>query len=396
MSTPKRNRAWAFVGAVCLLAFAGIALAEVPLDPAALKFKHDRGWLQVTDGVQTARLGIPVSAVKRWSATRDGKAMVVEYELAGACGFAGPEKVTLAMPELWAALENTRGLRWHRQGKFAEAEKGFEKAVAYSPSFKKAVFNLACAQTRQGKSKAALATLAGYVRTEPAETYLHALDDPDLVPLVETPVFQAIKSAKKGDARIKIGQDGLLLAPILYSRDRRLVAATSESVSWGSGAVRVDLVVWNQDSEEKLFSRQLVGWSDFGDDESGKLTAKARRRVGRGLSVVNRFLADLGFTGLDKLKEGAPPSETSERLALRFPSARVGVVVGADKGTIRAVRGNQVLKTFAVTSPVSVLPGGWYAAQEGLLVFTWHIDEPEGCGVFQPIAGAEFLNVKKR
>lgn len=140
----------------------------------------------MTGGVRSANLGLNATNVLGISRSKDRKSLTVRYDWKLGCADE-EEKESFPAAHLHAHLENAEALRLHQKKAYAQAEQGFAKAVALHPTLKKAVFNLPCAQTRQGKLEAAVATLAGYLRAEPAETYAHVAGDPDLTPLLEPP-----------------------------------------------------------------------------------------------------------------------------------------------------------------------------------------------------------------
>jgi hypothetical protein len=144
------------LGLVLACALSGGLQAGEEGDPARLTFGTKGEWLEVRDGIRAAALPVRVSGIHRATLAKDGRSITVEYAWQGGCVEEANAKVMLAVDELWATLANAEALRRHAKGAFAEAEAGFARAVALQPTFKKAVFNLACAQSRQHKTDAAL------------------------------------------------------------------------------------------------------------------------------------------------------------------------------------------------------------------------------------------------
>lgn len=349
-----------------------------------LRFVEKNKDLHVTDGVRSASLGMRASTVLGSTYSKELDSLTVEYEWSAAC-VDEKRKQVFPVAQLHAHLENAAALKQHRRGVYAESELGFAKAVALFPTFKKAVFNLACAQTRQDKRETALSTLAGHLHDAPAETYAQIAGDPDLTPLLETPVLKAMRSREPGNGRIEIRRGEIVHPPVLMAKEKRLLATSVKSESWGSASYSSALIVFDVDTRKQLFARPLV--EDEVDPDTGSITQSGRKAVATRLQGVNRFLADFGFSAVGNAEAGR---ENDNGTTMRFPKARLGVVLSMSK--IRVVRKNDVLRE--ADWPNSKLRQGWYLAGEGLFLLTWHIDEPEGCDCEQDLAGAELIDIK--
>jgi hypothetical protein len=345
--------------------------------------------LHVTESGRSANLGVNATNVLGISRSKDGTSLTVRYDWKFGC-LDEEQQESFPLGQLAAQLENAEALHLHQKKNYAQAEHGFAKAVAFHPTFKKAVFNLACAQTRQGKLEAAVATLAGYLRDEPAETYAHVAGDPDLTPLLETPALRAGKSSKPGSARITLRGHALVHPPVLIAKEKGLLATSVVSQSWGSSNYATELAVFAIETGKQLFTRPLVGWSDT--DPDGGLTRSGRKEVATRLASINRFLFDLGFSAAKHVIPGA----AGDHGTMRFPGAGIGLVFSTGNAKARVLRKNEVLAEIDVFGYVPSLRQAWYLADEKLLVFTWHIDEPEGCSIGGDLAGAELVNLRAK
>src|SRR5437660_1336837 len=76
-------------------------------------------------------------------------------------------------------------------GKYAEAERTCERLIALQPKESGHVYNLACAQARQGKVEPALRSLARAAELGYSDA-AHALEDADLAALRQRPEFERL------------------------------------------------------------------------------------------------------------------------------------------------------------------------------------------------------------
>lgn len=395
-------RLLARIGSLTVPALAApVAIADVPSAGQArapeasaveLGFAVKENELRVTDGRSSARLGVTASVVVGSRRSKDGN-ITVEYKKPDFYCIEGVEAHTFSAAHLRAYLDNAEALRLHARKDYAQAEQGFARAVALHPTFKKAVFNLACAQTRQNKKEAALTTLAGFLRDEPVETYLHVQADPDLAPLLETPPLRAIETGPTGDARIRFKGGKLAHAPVMVAPDRHLLAVTVSSEGWNGLQKSVDLVVLDTKTGKTAASWPLVQFDDYSiESGEGKLTRDGRRNIVDRLAAANGFLAKFGLTPAKDAERGVPKDEAR---AMRFPNGGLGLALSTGE-KVRVLRKNEVLREVPVPYLTYLLTSAYYLPTEKLLVFTWHIDEPEGCAIEQERAGVQLVDLHGR
>lgn len=137
-------------------------------------------------------------------------------------------------------------------------------------------------------------------------------------------------------------------------------------------------------------TKVLVGPSNKGD-EPRRLTSAERKAMEPRVAAFNRFLADFGFSAAQHLVEGVVAQGNTP--TMRFPRSGVGLVLSRREGKARVMRKNELLQELDVFGPGPSFQKGWCLADEKLLLFTWHIDEPEGCAFEGDRVGAAMVNL---
>jgi len=248
------------------------------------------------------------------------------------------------MSQIEARLAYAQAQLDRKAGRPAEALRGLQRALALEPALSGAALELAEMLLAAGKRDEALAAVTEVSRTRAVWLYRQILERPVLAPLRDLPALQAAL-ATRGNAR----WDGTL--PIAYSPvlDTFAVIQTTDFDGNGGGA-------WVE----------FIGADGQPQTRIGMVSCQGMDCPvsPQGTELLNRMLADLGFTrgetGQDTRADGAAECR------YRFPSVHIGVVCGKDQ--VRVVQQNTVLierplqgyhYAFAVRFPGIVALGTW-------------------------------------
>jgi hypothetical protein len=244
------------------------------------------------------------------------------------------DEVTFTFARLDAHLEHAAASALHQRRAWADASKGFARAVQADPSWRLPAHELASSEIRRGDLAAAAAALAPWLRSEPAATYVHASLEPELQPLLATPAFSALRASKPTKLAVTTkGIDGELA----LSAERGLVAMSFEWSSDTRCFATVEIAVF--ELAGKLVARIPLATSESLDcTPDPPRTEVAPRRVAQ----VAKLLSELGFARTEAEAAGVTYNDRGIRIA-RLPKARLGVAI--DGRAANVLRGNRSLAT---------------------------------------------------
>lgn len=247
------------------------------------------------------------------------------------------------MTQIEARLAHAQAQAHRKAGRSADAMRELRRALALEPTLSTAAVELAELLLAAGRQDEAAAVVADAARTRPVWLYRQILDRQVLAPLEALPAIRAAR-ATPGDVH---WSDDFTVA---YSRATDTFAVRQSTDFDGNGGGT---------------------WVDFiGPDDRLQASVNLVSCQGmdcpldtRGVELVNRMLADLGFT---RGADGEKVEDQTLACKFRFPSVHVGVVCGKDH--VRVVQRDTVLVeaalqgyryTFAVRFPGVVALGTW-------------------------------------
>jgi hypothetical protein len=316
-------------------------------------------------------LGTPVTGLGQVTVDAKRRTVTIVHECNYCCA-SDRDRTTLELDALRARLVNARAMREHRRKRYAAAAAGFARAAGLDPAFRVARTNWACALARQGKLAEAIAVLRPLLAKDPFEVYHRVLADSDLRGLVGRPEISALRSKRPGTARLALARRHLAA----LSPTHRLVAVTVPYASWGTEQWALSLQVLSLRSGERVLKLPLAQTIDM--TEGGSFSRSGRAAAKKRLALANRLLRDLGFV-VPRSVERRELTLTGGKLKGRFPRARLALVV-SPAGVARLVRGDRVLGKVAVGTTI-IGAMAYHLPTTRAVVFSWAIDEPEGCGL---------------
>jgi hypothetical protein len=243
--------------------------------------------------------------------------------LADTCWYFGEPLVNaFTLDMLEARIENAAALKLHRERRHAEAAPGFRKALQLDPNYLLAALNLASALTLAGNKDAAVATLAPFLARGLPRVYLAVLQDPELQPLLSTPVLAALRTQPPGTAVLRERD----LRWTAHSARHRLLAALDAqsglvifSLSSGARVAQLDM-------GSEYYPYSCEGESCEAVEKDRPLVKRqAREAFQRQVGLANRLLTDLGFNPVNEREDAnakcpaAQKDEPGDRNTLCLP-----------------------------------------------------------------------------
>lgn len=256
-----------------------------------------------------------------------GDATEVEFDLDDCWQFGEPEQATFTLDMLEARLENAAALKLHRAGQYQEAALGFQQALRLDPGYLLAGLNLASALNRAGQREKGAAALLPFLPQHVAKVYLAALQDPELMPLLDQPSLVALRARPRGTAALKSWSPDW----IAYSQKHGRLAVLDPH-----DGLRVFSLNQGQLDAAVELGERVPRWSGDGDASRAaqkaakQLEKRAKVTLARKLPMLNRFLADLGFVEVTRRELGKLAGDPGSYQDVVFPGSGMKLVFDSD------------------------------------------------------------------
>lgn len=297
---------------VSILAVAAVVSADTHELAEGYELIDDGTRVDVRKGKRRATL-VAGAGIVTDSLAVDAKKRKIAFEEQRECGTGAQE---LTLDQLEARLVNHESLVLHRKKDWANAAKGFAKAVQLDPTWRLPAYNLASAHARLGATAPALAALAPWLKAEPIATFVQVASDPELQPLLSLPELAAVRAGKPGTFTLGTGR-----VPPLYSAEKKLVAIYVPQGGYLGCDGPSQLVVHDTVTGKLVASIVLEPCKATKDQ-------RASRKA-----VVGAILTALGFAPAATEDAAlAAKDESSDKRIGRFPNAKLGVVTNKSGG----------------------------------------------------------------
>lgn len=285
-----------------------------------------------------------------------------------------PAPLVLTFDQAASRLDNVDAYRLHVQKKYADAARGFAKAVAEDPANRVAAINLASAQQLLGKRADAVATLAPWLAREPEAMYATVVADPELAPLLTEPQLVAV--AAKAPGRVT-ALAASFPDHIGYSPERHELAVWRDECSWGgSGPDTCDSAIELLDAATGKLVASLP-LAEMGDGADRKTRA-------RHAAAAERTLHDLGFSAPAVVVATETTTDADHDADKRkFVFANLGVGVVSVSGAVNVLRRNTSLATSQTLEHLGRVV---YVRDAHALVLSSTRPGAEGCESTDPTA----------
>ena len=280
--------------------------------PDGLTIEGDYTTVYVRDG----HLRAPILQARGESAelTHGG---VTVHSTQNMCGAERDDVFTV--DQLRAHLANVRGYHAHQRGLYQAAMVDFAHAVELDPTYFTAATNLASAQVLVGRRRAAIVTLAPWLRNDPVRTYIKIATDPELAPLLSEPEVTALEVRDQIDP---VGESVTLDAA--FSPRHHLVVRGNRLVRQGMSATN--------------------GSIDMFDTHTGRRVVELALDSDDAIAAADHIVHGLGFTPVALVEGKSRNLDPSFIIERASDETRVGVRV--DLGDVGLVERDGVIRAF--------------------------------------------------
>lgn len=299
----------------------------------------------------------------------EGDTITIFYEDQLSC--TPQEKLRHDVRYFQARLENTRAFRVYKEGRFAEAARGFRRAMELDDHYGKARTNYIAALCRAGDLNTAKNAYSRAYSKDPISTYVKLLEDDDFKPL-----RSELRTSNTVQPALRLVHDDLL-DYAGFSKERGLLAVVRKEISWGAQNWTAELHVLDVRSRQLVSKHTLVRWHDITED--GRVKAAVKKELSSRLERFNEALTALQFRAAPAGTRGEFRQPAPVGGAVKAPLSGLGLSVVAQTETLRLMRGKQVLDTFHSTLKGS-RPSVVYGVPEmNSLIYFGAYEVAEGC-----------------
>lgn len=237
-----------------------------------------------------------------------------------------------------ARLENTRAFRVYKEGKFAEAARGFERAMGLDPDYEKARTNYIATLCRAGELAAAKTAFKASLLKDPVSTYEKLLADEDFSPL-------------RAEFRTKVNVEPVLhlvdkdlKSYAGYSKRSNLLSVVRKEASWGSESWTAELHVFDARTQKRVSQHTLLRWQDT--NEEGHIRQELKSDVEARLRRLSEALTALEFVALPETFRGEFNQLAPATGKVEAPLPGLGKSIVADSDVLELRSGDRILETF--------------------------------------------------
>ena len=273
-----------------------------------------------------------------------------------------PTTATLSLAQLEARLDDAEAMQYLHAGQLSDAIASATRAVARAPEIDELHAHLAAAYVTAGKPHEAARALAVVAARNPVWTYLLVQEQPDLITLASEPELARLRV--RSPANIDLTR-----MPVLVERSGRFLAVPVEEGSWGSGDSETRIEVFQIATGTIVTTIHGVMWSYMSQPMTPQIDAEVARRRHQ----VERWLAELGFTGAPGLERGTiKHRDSDDATTTTFHKARITVNEAGE-----VVRGATVLGH--APGVYGKLHDAYWLPAQRVLVYHWGRAGHEGC-----------------